>query len=223
MKKTIFASAIALIIAGSAIAQPVSDRAVIPIGVTLQQILRIHVINGGNVEFVFNTITDYTTGIANGATGFYDSDVIIASSTDWRLNMGAEDAPNMLGTDNPANILNINNVGFTAAWTGTNSCCAAGSQVVTGATYLNCATGTGLIANGLAGFVVGAGGSVLFTDGGNVLGSGGTVLANAFTLNWEVGTFVAGGSTPMNTVSILAQSPVADRYTTNVFLDLTAL
>ena len=85
MKKSILAGAVALIIAGSAIAQPVSDRAVIPIGVTLVQILRIHVINGGNIEFVFNDINDYKVGIANGGTTFYDSQVVIASSTDWVL------------------------------------------------------------------------------------------------------------------------------------------
>ena len=75
MKKSILASAIALVITGSAFAQPVSDRAVVPIGVTLVQILRIHVTNGGNIEFVFNDINDYKNGIANG--GFYDTDFFL--------------------------------------------------------------------------------------------------------------------------------------------------
>lgn len=220
MKKSILISAAVLMTAGLAFAQPVSDRAVIPVGVTLQQILRIHVVNGGNVEFVFNTIDDYTTGIPNGGTGFYDSDVVIASSTDWQLHMGAEDAT-LIGTDNPANTLGIDNIGFVATWTGTNSCCVAASQVsgVTG--NYNTATVAGA-ACGLKVFT-GTAADLLYTDGGNVAGSGGTVLANAFTINWECGTAVAGGTTPMAATSILAQSPVADRYTTNVFLDLEAL
>jgi hypothetical protein len=219
MKKTILASAIALIISGSAMAQPVSDRAVIPIGVTLNQILRIHVINGGNIEFVFNSITDYTSGIANGATGFYDSQVVIASSTDWDLHMGTEEAVNMVGTDNPANVLNINNVGFTATWTGTNTCCTALTQVsgVTG----NYDTATsGGAACGLKPYTGGAA-DLLYQDAGIAAGSGGSVLANAFTINWECGTLGAG-TTPMAITSLLAQSPAPDRYTCNVFLDLTA-
>jgi len=217
MKKTILASAIALIIAGSAIAQPVSDRAVIPIGVTLQQILRIHVTNGGNIEFVFNDINDYKNGIVNSA--FYDSDVQVASSTDWELHFGAEDAT-LIGTDDPTNTLALNNIGFTIGWTGGNSCCAAGNQLssILGV-YDNSATGT---ANGLLVFTGGAA-DLLLVDGANVLGSGGDVTDNAFTINWECGTQVAGGTQAMNATSLLAQSPTPDRYVTNVFLDLEAL
>ncbi|MBI4946158.1 MAG: hypothetical protein HY840_07130 [Bacteroidetes bacterium] len=216
MKKTIITSAIALIITGAAFAQPVSDRAVIPIGVTLQQILRIHVTNGGNVEFVFNDINDYKNGIVNSA--FYDSDVQVASSTDWELHMGAEDAT-LIGTEDPANTLALNNIGFTITWTGGNSCCAAGNQLssILGV-YDNSATGT---ANGLLIFTGGAG-DLLLVDGGNVAGSGGDVTDNAFTINWECGTLIAG-TTPMNATSIIAQSPTPDRYVTNVFLDLEAL
>ena len=218
MKKSILAGAVALIIAGSAIAQPVSDRAVIPIGVTLVQILRIHVINGGNIEFVFNDINDYKVGIANGGTTFYDSQVVIASSTDWDLHLGAE-AALMVGTDNPANTLNINNVGFTSTWTGTNTCCTALTQVsgVTG----NYDTATsGGAACGLKVFTGGAA-DLLYQDAGIAAGSGGDVLQNAFTLNWECGT-LAAGTTAMNATSLLAQSPSPDRYVTNVFLDLTS-
>lgn len=219
MKKTILASCLGMIMAASAIAQPVSDRAVIPLGVTLQQILRIHVVNGGNVEFVFNDIDDYTNGIANGATGFYDSDVVVASSTDWQLHFGAEDAT-LIGTDDPTNTLALNNVGFTVTWTGTNSCCAAGNQVSSiPGVYDNSATGT---ANGLVQFT-GLATDLLLVDGGNVLGSGGDIIQNQFTINWEVGTIIGGGTTPMNATTILAQSPPADRYVTNVFLDLEAL
>lgn len=218
MKKLILAGAASLLLLGSAIAQPVSDRAVIPVGVTLVQILRLHVTNGGNIEFVFNDINDYKLGIATGSSGFYNTNVVIASSTDWDLHFGAEDAL-MTGTDNPGNTIDINNVGFTVTWGGTNSCCAAASQVsgVTG--NYNTATAGGL-ACGLKRFA-GDGTDLLFTDGGTLAGSGGDIANNAFIINWECGTMKAG-TTLMNPVSLLAQSPKPDRYVTNVFMDLNA-
>ena len=217
MKKTIITSAIALIITGSAFAQPVSDRAVVPVAITLNQILRLHVTNGGNIEFVFNTINDYKAGITN--TAFYDTDFVVAASGNWALDMAAEDAVNMTGTDNPLNTLNINNVGFTSTWTGTNTCCTALTQVsgVTG----NYDTATsGGAACGLKVFTGGAA-DLLYQDAGIAAGSGGDVLQNAFTLNWECGT-LAAGTTAMNATSWLAQSASPDRYVTNVFLDLTS-
>jgi hypothetical protein len=220
MKKTLIAVCLGICFAGSVMAQPVSDRAVIPLGVTLQQILRVHVTNGGNIEFVFNDINDYKNGIANSA--FYDTDVVLASSTNWEMHFGAEDAT-LIGTDDPTRTLALNNVGFTITWTGNNTCCAAGNQVssITG-NYDNSSTGT---ANGLLQYT-GLAGDVLFTDGGNVGGSGGDITDNAFTINWECGTQIAGGTTPMNNgagSSILAQSPAADRYVTNIFIDINAL
>lgn len=219
MKKLILAGAASLLLLGSAIAQPVSDRAVIPIGVTLVQILRIHVVNGGNIEFVFNDINDYKNGIATGGTGFYNSNVVIASSTDWALHFGAEDAA-MVGTDNPSNSLAINNVGFTTTWTGSNTCCGAGSQVTGITGNYNTAT-TGGLACGLKQFT-GTGADLLFTDGNNILGSGGDITNNAFTINWECGTRQAG-TTAMAATNLLAQSPAPDRYVTNVFMDLVVV
>lgn len=218
MKKILITLFLGIILSAAGIAQPVSDRAVIPIGVTFQQILRIHVINGGNIEFVFNDISDYATGIQNGATGFYDTDVVVASSTDWQLHFGAEDAT-LLGTDNPLNTLALNNVGFTLAWTGSNLCCFPGDDIVMGAAYLD----ADATPNGLKQFTGGAA-DLLLTDGATPTGSGGDATQNAFVILWECGTLAAGSaSSPMNAVSILAQSPAPDRYVTNVFLDLEAL
>src|SRR3974390_1196228 len=130
MKKTIIISCLSMLFAYSAFAQPISDRAVIPVGVTLVEILRVHVINGGNIEFVFNDINDYINGITNSS--FYNSDVTIASSTKWQLHFGAEDALGLKGTDNPVNTIALNNVGVAITWTGTNSCCIAADQVQNG-------------------------------------------------------------------------------------------
>ena len=240
MKKSFLASAIALIITGSAFAQPVSDRAIIPLGVTLQQILRLHVTNGGNIEFVFNDITDYKEGInpvanPSGAQAFYTTDVVVASSTNWQLDMGAEDGLFMVGTDDPSNnaTFGIDNVGFTLSWTGSAGaagCCGVGDDATTVAGfYDDCATAAGAqnLANGLQAYT-GAGTCVLLTSGAT--DNAGDILENAFSIIWEAGT--GGGtvfvpvpsvSSPMNPTSLLDQNLLPDRYTTNVLLELTAI
>jgi hypothetical protein len=216
MKKTILASAVALVIAGSAMAQPVSDRAVIPLGITLQQILRIHVVNGGNIEFVYNSLTDYKNGIANSS--FYDTDVVIASSTDWTVHMGAEDAT-FLGTDNPANTLPLNFAAFIINTFGNNSVVGTQLDMVAGA-YDN----ADAIANGLKIYT-----GVLATDGllthGAGATNGGDITDNKFTINWQSGITpaVGVGTTPASIISMLTQSPVPDRYVTNVLLELEAI
>jgi len=224
MKKTILTLAIALIIAGSAMAQPVSDRAVIPVAVTLNQILRIHVVNGGNIEFVFNMLDDYKFGIANGATGFYTSDIVVASSTDWQLDMGTEDAT-FMGTDDPVNTMPLDNVGFTTDWVGLNTCCGALLDVDNTGAYTNniSAAGAPLTANGLLQYT-GVGTAVLYTSGiGALIGNGGDINDNAFSILWECGTFIPGGTSPMNVANILDQNLLPDRYVTNVMLELTAI
>ena len=210
MKKSIVISALSLIITGSAFAQPVSDRAVVPMGVTLQQILRINVSNGGNIEFVYNDIDDYKNGIANSA--FYDTDLTVASSTDWILHLGAEDAT-FFGTDNVANTLPLNFVAFTLTESGTY---AIGTQLVMAAAYLN-SNGT---ANGLKVYTGAIATDGLLTSGGGVNTNAGDVTDNILKLNWQSGIIVAGGTSLTAAQSMLAQSPVPDRYVTNVFLEL---
>lgn len=209
MKKAIITSAIALIVTGSTFAQPISDRAVIPLGVTLQQILRIGIVNGGNVEFVFNTIDDYKNGIQNSS--FYDTRFTVASSTNWELHMGAEDAT-LIGTDNPANTLALNNVGFLLTFNGNWT--VASTNLAMGAGYAT----ANVAEDNLIQFT-GAAGDVLLQNG--ALNNGGDILDNDFTLNWECGT--TDGT--MNATAIIDQIPAvdADRYVTNVFLDINPL
>jgi hypothetical protein len=40
--------------------QAVNDQAVIPVSITLNSILRLTVVSGGNIDFVVNTIDQYT-------------------------------------------------------------------------------------------------------------------------------------------------------------------
>ena len=58
MKKISFIAILA-VCGLTAFGQAVKDRNVIPVAVSLNQVLRMTITNGGNVEFVFNTIDDY--------------------------------------------------------------------------------------------------------------------------------------------------------------------
>ena len=182
--------------------QPVSDRAVIPVALTLNQILRLNVEDGGNVEFVFNRIDDYETGIPNG--DFYDTRLTVASSTRWQLEMGAEDAT-FIGIDNPANTLPLTYAGFQLT---------AGGNHTFGVELTDPATANAA-AIPLAAFPVTVIGSAV--AGGAGATNAGDVLDNIITINWEANTAaILGATVPLID---LDQSP--DRYITNVLLDLS--
>ena len=81
---------VSLMVSTLSSAQAVRDRNVIPVAVNLNQVLRMSIYDGGNIEFVFNTIDDYRDGLsgdaasasANAATSFgsYQSSFTISSS-----------------------------------------------------------------------------------------------------------------------------------------------
>ena len=92
--------------------------------------------NGGNIEFVFNSIDDYRmvcqvmlllpdlpTRLQLDA--FYINRFYMSSSTRWSLTYGSEEIT-FIGTDDPANTLDLTNVGFTLVSTGTHIFEAAG-------------------------------------------------------------------------------------------------
>ena len=189
-----------LTIAAAANAQPVSDRAVVPVAVTLNQILRLNVTNGGNIEFVFNRIDQYENGIANSA--MYDTDIDVSSSTRWELAIGAEDAT-FIGTDDPTNILfTLDNVGYQIISNGAH---AFGTELTDPAN-----ANAGVVA--LTAFSTTVIGSASALAGGN----SGDRDDNNFTINWECGT--TNGT--MNATALIDQDLAPDRYVTNVLMDL---
>lgn len=129
--------------------QAVKDRNVIPVAVNLNQVLRMTITNGGNIEFVFNSIDDYKYGLSADqathqnpqdpdailggssanpattgpgtavATNFYKTDFTVASSTRWLIEWGAEEAT-FIGSDDPTQTLALNNVGFQLVNIGTH-------------------------------------------------------------------------------------------------------
>jgi hypothetical protein len=185
-----------LLIANVSFSQAIDDRTVIPVAVTLNSILRLNVVSGGNIEFSFNTLADYTNGIENSAA--YDTKLTIASSVDWDLIMYAEDSE-LIGTDDAtgANTMNLDNIGYRVSPDGSND------QNVLDIPSFN---GTQALTNTEI--------AIVGYDGTN--SNAGDINANAFTIHWRCGT--QDGA--MNGDNLLTQGLSADRYATNVFLVL---
>jgi hypothetical protein len=226
--KKISLAAVMLICGFSAFSQAVKDRNVIPVAVNLNQVLRMTVTNGGNIEFVFNTIEDYKNGIsseavssaANPATSgsMYKTDFTVSSSTRWAVTYGTEE-PTFLGTDNPSTAFALNNVGFSITNSGNNTFEAAGSAKHTTATASLFSTPT---ANATQVAALQSYPVVLIEDNETVNANAGDAADNSFTLNWRCGTAEQGTIVPMNDVKIIDQnpSPAPDRYVVNVLFDL---
>jgi len=211
--------------------QAVKDRQVIPVAVNLNQVLRMTITNGGNIEFVFNSIDDYrfglsadaaTSGSANPdvAEAFYQTDFTVASSTRWSLTYGSEEAT-FIGTDNPANALALNNVGFTLVETGTHDWEVAGAvKGTTDASALFSApTDNGTEVAGLEDYP-----ALLIEDNDSPTdANAGDATDNAFSILWRCGTTEVGAApVTMAAESLLDQepSPTPDRYVTNVLFEL---
>lgn len=184
-----------LLSAGMAFSQPVSDMGVIPIGVTLNSILRLNIVSGGNIEFVVSSIDQYTNGILNST--LYDTRFTVSSSVDFDVDMYAENA-SLLGTDDPAHTMPLNNIGYQVTINGT------------GAIPANYA----IPSNAAVTALLSVAGTDIITGAANA--AAGDAVKNDFTINWELAT----GAAALNAQSLLEQSLTADRYATNVFLIL---
>ena len=67
----------------------ITDNAVIPISVTINSVLRLQVTSGGNIQFAFNTMSQFTGGIVN--TTKTTTTFNVASSRPYVVEMAAED------------------------------------------------------------------------------------------------------------------------------------
>ncbi len=114
MRKLLFTLTM-LIFSQFCFGQAVSDNAVIPVSVTLNSILRLTVTSGGNIQFIVNTIDQYTTGIANGPQ--YTTTFSVASSRDFDVTMGAEDLT-FIGIETGSTALALSNLRYTMAGVG---------------------------------------------------------------------------------------------------------
>jgi len=195
---------------GATFSQAIRDRNVIPVAVNLNQVLRMTITNGGNIEFVFNTIDQYKLGLGGAGLGvgaFYQTDFVVASSTRWELSYGSETAT-FIGTDNPANTFQLDNVGFELVNNGAHSI-GAGNELSSPPT-----TDATVIAD------LDVYPTVLLDDNGGPAANAGDETDNSFSLLWRCGT--AEGD--MNAVNLIDQSPSPqpDRYVSNVLFELAA-
>jgi hypothetical protein len=230
MKKKVMITGALLMIGIVGFSQAVMDRQVIPVAVNLNQVLRMTITNGGNIEFVFNSIDDYRDGLSGdplvaganpAATApFYQTDFTVSSSTRWSLTYGSEEIT-FIGTDDPGNTLALNNVGYTIESTGTNVFEAAGAVKATslGSDLYSLPTDNGNEVAGLEDYP-----ALLLEDNDQPLSSNaGDATENAFTIYWRCGTAEAS-TAPIAMVGtpILDQqpSPAPDRYVTNVLFEL---
>ena len=90
MKKLTILFAAVMFSITAAFSQPVSDMGIIPVGVTLNSILRLNITNGGSIEYVVNTMDQYTTGVSNSPG--YTTTFTVASSVDFNVNLYADNS-----------------------------------------------------------------------------------------------------------------------------------
>ena len=205
--------------------QVVRDDEQIVANVNLTQILRLNISNGGNINFSFNSINDYKNGVgalssasgvgasSNNSTAFFKTDFSVSSSTNWLLNFGADQAT-FIGTDNPANLLPLNNVGFTLIENGVYTTGAGNNLISTLTGDFSATSVSALLAYP----------QILINKG--ALTNAGDVLDNNFTIFWQCGTASLQGLAPiaMNTIKIinLPSSPAPDNYIANIIFELEA-
>jgi hypothetical protein len=279
MKKIATLCAAGLLIGSTAFGQAIRDRNVIPVAVNLNEVLRMTITNGGNIEFVFNSIDEYRFGLSadaanlmnpqdpdiiaggdiaaneSGSTGlvapagaisfpgedggaaatnsvaglvhnFYASDFHVASSVRWAIDWGSEYAE-FIGTDDPANRLNLNNVGLTLVNRG-DYAFAPADEIPGGATVaarLNSRTTNN--ATQVTALQQYPAPQALINDNGQDLSNAGDMNNNNFSILWRCGTSEepdpgsVGTHTSMNEYSLLNQGNITpDRYVTNVVFEL---
>ncbi len=196
MRKLFYAAAL-LLISQMGFGQAVNDQAIIPVSVTLNSILRLTVVSGGNIDFVVNTIEQYTNGINNGGgDARYQTNFTVSASQDFNVTVRAEDLT-FFGQDNAANTMTLDNVGLDL--TGTVG--GAGVNWNLPAAVLPLTDVAQTIVTGIAG------------------AAAGDATQNNFIVRWRLGT----GEGTMNGTTLLAQSLTPDRYITNVFLELVPI
>jgi len=157
--------------------------------------LVINILSGQSIVFTFDTMDKYKDGILGGGQSTF---IRIGSIYDWKLDFKADQIM-FYGTGNPANTIDLDNVGVIVVSTGTNL--DDGSNTTNNAKFLPLA----LSSTDVNLMTVGSGTNK------------GYAIRNSFTLNWEMGTRRGN----MNPQRMLDQNLAADTYTLNVVLTLS--
>ena len=187
--------------------QAVKDRNVIGVGVTLNKIMRLTVINS-DVNFDFKDFS-VSLGINNKSSNVvgdsHETKISVASSTRWSLIYGAEE-PLLYGINNPQNTLDLNNVGFTIINNGIHN-------FENGGELVSIPTNNATDVSALQVYPV-----TLIEDSKAKNGNAGDDTDNLFVIDWRCGTSETG----MNSTKLIDQSISPDRYFVNVIFELTS-
>ena len=157
--------------------------------------LVINIVSGASIVFTFDEMIEYTDGILNAGQSTF---IRVGAIVDWKLQFAA-DQTIFYGENNPANQMELNNVGVVIISTGTNL--DDGSNIINYAKLNPLALESTEI--------------TLLTKGSDT--NRGYGIRNAFTLNWEMGTQRGN----MMNQSILQQMIASDTYTLNIVLTLS--
>jgi len=157
--------------------------------------LAINIVSGASIEFIFDEISEYVNGIMNAGHVTY---IRVGSIYDWKLQFKA-DQVEFYGTNNPSNIMPLNNVGVVVVSTGTNQ--DDGTNIINYAKNLPVTLESIDI--------------TLLTKGS--LTNKGYGIRNSFLLNWEMGTMRGN----MNNISMMDQMLASDVYTLNIILTVS--
>lgn len=157
--------------------------------------LVINIVSGYSIEFVFDEFDEYVNGIANSGQSTF---IRIGAIYDWKLQFKA-DQDMFYGTNDPANQMELNNVGVMVSSIGSNL--DDGSNLINYAKFAPVALDNTDI--------------TLLTKG--TLSNKGYGIENSFTFDWEMGT--RNGN--MNPTMMLDQNLQPDTYTLNVVLTLS--
>ena len=213
-KTTLLSIVAACLISSAAFSQAIRDRNVIPVAVNLNEVMRMTITNGGNIEFTFNTIDDYRLGLSSdqatvlnaqdlssvgsanpvgssgagaaSATNMYTTDFTISSSVAWKLTYGSEEAT-FMGTDDATRTMPLNNVGFFMNETGAHQ--FGLTSVILGASVLNEELHSPATDNARNVTALHAYPTVLIQDNDDATASNaGDLNDNAFQMMWRCGT-----------------------------------
>jgi len=209
--KRLSISILAFIFSVTGVFAQITDMGIIPVGVTLNSILRLNITSGGNLEYSINTMDQYENGVDAGNP--YVTNFTVASSVNFDVNIIA-DAANFTGVEDATNhTMPVENLGFSVTSNGTGTFGASGTG-----NYARIANHCA-VTNTNQTIITGATVSPV---------SAGGIAQNSFSVNWEFGTqetveAAAAGvtaGTSMHATSLLGQSLASDRYVVNVFLEL---
>lgn len=202
-----------LLFSATVFGQAVADNAVIPIGVTLNPVLRINVVQGGNIQFVVSSIDDYKNGIASAnvgtalATDQYDTEFEVAASVDFNVSMSLESE--FVGVDH-AGTMDGRLVGYQIH--------EIGSYNTTSYMTLEPAASTNYRALSTVAW------NVVTSSG--LYGNAGDADDNSFVIHWAlatssvISTAAAGFQVDFVTSELIRQSLAPDYYVSNVWLEL---